>query len=66
MLAARKLGDMEAESGNVTGALADYRRALQSAQILAAAEGAQISQGTKQEVADLTERISELSQPAGK
>jgi serine/threonine protein kinase len=66
MLAARKLGDMEAESGSVTGALADYRRALQSAQILAAAEGAQISQGTRQEVADVTRRISELSQPVGK
>ena len=66
MLAARKLGDMEAEDGNVSGALADYRRALQAAQGLAASEGEQINQETRQEIAELPLRIAEISQSGRK
>jgi tetratricopeptide (TPR) repeat protein len=66
MRAAHKLGDIEAEDGNVPGALTDYRRALQIAQGLAAAENAQISQETKQEMVEVTRRISEITKPAGK
>ncbi len=66
LLITQKLGAMEAEDRNVPGALADYGRALQAAQGLAAAEGARISEATQRELSELAQRIDEINRSAGK
>ena len=66
MLAAAKLGMIEAEDGNVPGALADYGRALQAAQGLMAAEGSRATAETTRELYEITQRIDEISRSAGK
>ena len=66
MLAAQKLGALEAEDGNLPGALHDYGRAMQAAQGLVAAEGTQASDESRRELAEITKLIGELSRVAGK
>jgi tetratricopeptide (TPR) repeat protein len=59
--AARHLADCEAEDGNIPDALAHYRRALQTAQGLAAAGDNQV----KQDASAISQKISEMTKPSG-
>src|SRR6266853_2480566 len=60
MLAAQRLGDLQAQDGNLPGALSSFQRVLQIAQTLAALEGEQISQTTKEELAGANRRVTEI------
>jgi len=65
MLAAQRLGDLQAQDGNLPGALSSFQRVLQIAQTLAALEGEQISQTTKEELAGANRRVTEITKQAG-